>query len=264
MNLAVQSVGPEAGRIAVVLHGILGSAKNWRTMARKMSAAWPEWRFLLVDLRNHGESWRPDGAQSLSDVARDLEEITHRFGPPAALIGHSYGGKVAMQRACLAPIGLESVWILDSRLDAVGELPAHNEVRQVFETLALVPGPFESRAAAAAELEARGLAKPIIAWMGTNLMRAEDGVRWRFDLDGAARMLQDYLKIDLVPELGRTDVDVHLVRAVGSGRWADDVVAQLDEEERQGRLVQHRIESGHWIHVDAPGALIDAMSVTFA
>ena len=261
--LATHSVGSDDGKVAVILHGILGSAKNWRTFARRMAARWPEWRFILVDLRHHGGSWRPEGTQSLQEVAGDLEEITRQYGPPAALIGHSYGGKVALARAAQAPVGLESVWVLDSRLDAVGELAAHNEVRQVFEALGQVRGPFDARTQATDALVQRGLPTSVVAWMGTNITRSGDQYVWRFNLDGAADMLHDYLHVDLFPVLDTTEVDVHLVRATNSGRWAEETLAELGSRERAGQLVQHELDSGHWVHVEAPDALLGVLAATF-
>ena len=48
--------GADPTATAFVLHGILGSRRNWRGFVRKLAPRLPDWRFVLVDLRNHGDS----------------------------------------------------------------------------------------------------------------------------------------------------------------------------------------------------------------
>ena len=48
--------GGAPSRWMLVLHGILGSGGNFRTIARRLVAARPEYGFALVDLRHHGQS----------------------------------------------------------------------------------------------------------------------------------------------------------------------------------------------------------------
>ncbi|KAG2438466.1 hypothetical protein HXX76_005019 [Chlamydomonas incerta] len=97
-------------RTLFVLHGLLGCGRNWRSWAKRLvegaAAAAPEaggpWRALLVDLRCHGASARRPGinpphnmATAAEDVARLVyEQCGHQ--PPAAILGHSMGGKVAL------------------------------------------------------------------------------------------------------------------------------------------------------------------------
>lgn len=51
----------EPASTCYILHGLLGSMRNWVTFARVLESHWRDaprgpWRFVLADLRNHGES----------------------------------------------------------------------------------------------------------------------------------------------------------------------------------------------------------------
>src|SRR5262245_35290256 len=92
MNLHFEVVGE--GRPVVILHGLLGSADNWRSMSRRLGA---HYQVLAVDLRNHGRSSHSnilDYDVMVADVREFMERQELRR---IILLGYSMGGKVAMQ-----------------------------------------------------------------------------------------------------------------------------------------------------------------------
>ncbi|MCW1918619.1 alpha/beta fold hydrolase [Rhodobacter sp. KR11] len=83
----------------LIVHGLFGSARNWGAIARNLSGPRD---VVTVDQRNHGES--PRGAtQSYPDMAADLAQVIEALGAPVDLLGHSMGGKAAMQLALTRP-----------------------------------------------------------------------------------------------------------------------------------------------------------------
>ena len=98
--------------IGWILHGILGSGRNWRSFARALAKSRPDWGFVLPDLRNHGATGPLPGPHTLSACVADLDGLP----APDWVAGHSFGGKVAL--AWAAERGLDSdvrdVWVLDS------------------------------------------------------------------------------------------------------------------------------------------------------
>lgn len=62
---------------AVLLHGILGSRKNWGTFARRLAQEFPTWQFLLVDLRCHGDSTaiKKRGPHTVASAALDILKL---------------------------------------------------------------------------------------------------------------------------------------------------------------------------------------------
>src|ERR1051325_1563630 len=88
----------------LILHGLYGSLENWRSITRRFSE---NFRVLAIDLRNHGRS--PHGAEmSYPLMAGDLLELMESQKLASAnILGHSLGGKVAMQFALLHPAKVE-------------------------------------------------------------------------------------------------------------------------------------------------------------
>ena len=99
-----------AGRPLVILHGLYGSKRNWATIAGELAG---RFRVLCVDLRNHGTSpWheRHDYPALAADVAELIRTVA---GGPAAVLGHSMGGKAAMLLALTEPALVERLVVVD-------------------------------------------------------------------------------------------------------------------------------------------------------
>jgi esterase len=86
---------PGAHPPLLIVHGLFGSARNWGVIARRLA----EDRLVIaVDMRNHGDSpWQ--AAHRYPDLANDLAEVITAHGGRADVMGHSMGGKAAMQLA---------------------------------------------------------------------------------------------------------------------------------------------------------------------
>src|SRR5215475_12594562 len=94
MHLAFEVVGK--GDSLIILHGLLGSADNWRSMSRRLGA---HYQVFALDLRNHGRSPHND-ILDYDVMAADLREFVKQQAlRRIMLLGHSMGGKVAMQFA---------------------------------------------------------------------------------------------------------------------------------------------------------------------
>lgn len=83
----------------VIAHGLYGSGRNWGVIARRLA---DRREVVAVDMRNHGESPLAE-TQSYPDMAGDLAEVIAALGGPVDLLGHSMGGKAAMQLALTRP-----------------------------------------------------------------------------------------------------------------------------------------------------------------
>ncbi|KAL5227195.1 hypothetical protein ABZP36_015460 [Zizania latifolia] len=105
---------------AVLLHGILGSRKNWGSFAKRLAQEFPMWQFLLVDLRCHGDSAsiKKREPHTVASTALDvLKLIVQLRLTPRVLVGHSFGGKVALSMVEQAAKPLARpvrVWVLDA------------------------------------------------------------------------------------------------------------------------------------------------------
>lgn len=251
-------------RTAFVLHGILGSRGNWRGFARSLVAAHPQWRLVLVDLRGHGESHGAEAPHTVDACAADLARLARRLGHrPQAIVGHSFGGKVALCYARSHGAGLRAAWSLDSPPGA-HRIDGDHEVRRVIEAARALPMPVSRRDAVVAHFEAAGFSPMIGRWMTTNLHRVDGGFRWRFDLDVVDALLADYAALDLFPflEAPPPGMALHLVQAGRSDRWKGEMgrrVAALSA------VAVHRMpDAGHWVHIDDPDGLRALLEQTLA
>lgn len=261
---AVQAPGAEPERWLYFLHGIFGAGRNWRSVARRLVESRPAWGGVLVDLRMHGESSGFPPPHTLEACAEDLERLVRGRGrPAAAVLGHSFGGKVALAYAARHPEGLEQAWIVDST-PAAGR--REGSAVAMLEALRALPGPFASRQEAVEGLRARGFAEPVARWMATNLTEGdaeESGWRWGLDLDAMEALLEDFFRVDLwdVVEGTPPGVELHFVKAEGSKVLEEKAVARIERAGAEGGTVRlHRLPGGHWLNVDAPDELSRLLS----
>jgi pimeloyl-ACP methyl ester carboxylesterase len=108
--------GASSERSIAFLPGILGRGNNLRTIASRFVEARPQWTAWLVDLRGHGRSPKGTPNPSLEAAARDVVTLAASATPPLhAIVGHSFGGKVALEAARSgAMASLEHVVVIDS------------------------------------------------------------------------------------------------------------------------------------------------------
>jgi len=256
----VAAVGPRGLHTAVILHGIMGSRRNLASFARRMAAEHPSWQFLLVDLRCHGASAAtPAPAPHTLNAAADdvLRLLSSLKLFPHALIGHSFGGKVAMAMVHrfgqILPRPIQ-VWVLDT---VPGDVFADggDHPRDVINYVRALPMPLSSRTELVTALTGAGFTQAGAAWMTTNLTPMPDGrLRWAFDIAGIAEMYASYEATDLWPlvEAPPLGARIDFVRAERSAfRWSGPDEARI---EAAGARVHLLRDSGHWVHIDnAPG-----------
>jgi pimeloyl-ACP methyl ester carboxylesterase len=268
--LHFRTVGsPAAPKLAFVLHGALGSGQNFSRFSQKLAERRPDYRQVLVDLRHHGQSSGATPPNTLASCAEDLRVLAEHLGAqPSVLVGHSFGGKVSIEYARqaaerVAP-GLEQVWVLDA---VPGEQPdgeSNSEVAQVMAAVRAVPMPAQSRREVVNHLvSSAGLSSGLAEWMATNLKRDPSGYSWMFNLDGIAELMRDYFRVDLWPFLARarTGPEFELVVAERSDRWTPELRQRARALPAAAHVHYHELpSSGHWVHVDNPGALLDLMA----
>lgn len=266
-----------APKLALLLHGALGSGNNLRSLAIKLGKLRPEYRFCLVDLRHHGESQGAPAPNTLEACARDLSALIEQLGQePEVIAGHSFGGKTALMFAQLFPGRTRQIWVLDSNPGSQ-EPSSANEVIRVIQAVRSTTTPAVDRAHVVAELGAQGLSSGTSNWLATNLVRQTarqpEGFVWRFNLDAIYELMLDYFRVDLWPvlESRATSADFRVVVAEHSDRWAPenrarlqalvDTVPQPQISVRSGGTVALHIvpNAGHWLHVDNPAFLLELM-----
>ncbi len=248
-------------------HGIYGSGGNWRSIARKIIERRPEWGAILVDLRGHGRSEQGAPPHTIAACAGDLRACLEEEGGVDVVAGHSFGGKCVLAlRAEHYPT--QQTWVLDSTPSARPGMWARpdNDVRHVWDAMRELPKTWPKRDDFIAALIARGHSKTLAQWLAMSLHpNAEHGVTLALDLEAVQAMLLDYYAIDLwsAVEDERLPGDVHMVVAARSDTVSEADRARLAAEPPERRIHTHTITgAGHWLHLDAPAAVIELFATS--
>lgn len=249
-------------RFIFVLHGILGSGQNFRSLAQQMADARPDTALALVDLRFHGRSGPRPAPQTLEAAARDLVELEATLACPCAgVMGHSFGGKVATTYASQHAGSLRRLWVLDSPPGAREGGDGSESTLHILDLLEAAPRNWKTRRDFVAHLEAQGLSRAIGQWLGMNLARSETGFELGIDIPAIRELLDDYFRSDLWPALEETSIPVSLVLGDRSEVFSDAQRARAQQlAERCAHVTLRTVaDSGHWLHADNPDGTLQAV-----
>jgi pimeloyl-ACP methyl ester carboxylesterase len=255
LSTVTREGAPPPERWVLFLHGILGSGPNWRSFARRWVEARPGWGAALPDLRLHGASLGLPPPHTVQRAAEDLLQLP-LDGPVEAVVGHSFGGKVALAYVDRRRGELERAVLLDStpgpRLDHRGS----ESTLQVLDFMARVK-PVAARADFVAQAVAAGIAPGIAQWLAMNLERRGDALAVKLDLPAVRALLDDYFRLDLWEVLerppGRVRFDVVLGGRSGVFDAADRARLEALAAREPARVKLEVLpDAGHWVHVDDP------------
>ena len=99
------------GTPVVLLHGSASSGKQWRSLTDHLKG---RFRVVAPDLPGYGRSVAPKKApQTLADTAQSIAAVIDELGEPVHLVGHSFGGAVALKIATLWPEKVRSLTLIE-------------------------------------------------------------------------------------------------------------------------------------------------------
>jgi pimeloyl-ACP methyl ester carboxylesterase len=244
MKLHYRSMGD--GFPLIVLHGLLGSLDNWQPLGRHFAA---HFRVFAVDLRNHGQSPHHDDV-SYDAMAADLDEFmrTHEL-TRAHLLGHSMGGKVAMQFALRHPARVDKLVVVDVSPRAYP--PSHKGTLAAL--LALDLQKFQRREQLDVELAKSMDNTEVRHFLLKNVVRGDHGgFRWKANIRG---LWESYERLTVAVT---SETFCNRPTLFVRGEKSDYVPAADNDLIR--RLFP-RAEfcviagAGHWVHADQPEAV---------
>ena len=177
MNNGLHSLSSGEGPPVILLHGLFGQGSNLRGVARALES-----RFTVhcLDLPDHGRSpWLAHA--SLSSYAERVEDwmTTHDI-EAAHVLGHSLGGKVAMELALSRPERINKLVVADV---APVEYPGNHD-RIIEALLRVAVRPCGSRGEAQLILEESIDEPGVVGYLMMGLARVDDTYRWRFNVEG--------------------------------------------------------------------------------
>lgn len=229
------------GRPLVVLHGLFGT---WENLGASVRALAEHWDVIAPDLRNHGRSAHTQ-EHSYPLMAADLAELFDSLNiESVSLLGHSMGGKVAMEFALTYPKRVDKLIVVDI---APVEYPAHH--RDVFAGIAAIDlQSIKSRSEADQLLSQRVESPGVRAFLLKNLYREEGSFRWRANF---ATLEREYAQIAAAPASGRFTAPTLFIKGANSNYLLNEYQQAVTERFAN---VQLKIinDAGHWPHAEKP------------
>lgn len=237
------------GPPVVILHGLFGFSDNWQTVAKALADTH---LVITPDLRNHGRSPQAP-THSYPEMAEDLKAFLEAHWIfSTALIGHSMGGKVAMQFALDHPDMVEKLVVVDI---APGQ--ANDNHSAIFQALfQLDLHRIHSRQEADTLLASRIADPGIRQFLLKNITRQPGGsYTWKMNLPA---LWQAYPQILAGVSGEPFDKPTLFVRGSRSDYIKDEDFALIKTLFPQAGIVT--VEgAGHWVHADQPEALLQIL-----
>ncbi len=236
------------GAPLILLHGLFGAQENLGAIARQFHT---QWQVHALDLRNHGSSFHTETMDYPSMAGDVLAYMDEQGIDKACLLGHSMGGKVAMQIALQAPERVEKLIVAD--IAPVSYKAGHDAILEGMKQVDLTG--VRSRRDADKQLaefvEAAGVRQFLLMNLERmpNEKQSKDGplYRWRLNLEAIDAC---YAKLAAAPEAGTPYMGPVLFL-----KGADSAYIQEKHREEIDRLFPEAkvriIEgAGHWLHAE--------------
>lgn len=250
LDLAYDVTGD--GPPLVILHGLFGSARNWRGIAGGLGK---RYRVFSLDLRNHGDSpW--DADMSYEAMAGDVRAfIGSQDIAGAAVMGHSMGGKAAMALALESPELVGALIVVD-----VAPVTRPPELRAFTRAMAAVDlSQVARRADAERLLQAAIDDRRVRGFLVQNLVVRDGRAAWRLNLDVIDRGMEG---IGGFPDRllrRRYDGPTHFITGALSGYVRPEhreVILRLFPATTLSVIAG----AGHWVHADRPDSFLRAVT----
>lgn len=251
MKLSYQIFG--TGLPIVILHGLFGSADNWRSLAKKLAT---QAQVITVDLRNHGRSPH-SSQQTYAMMSNDLLQLLKRLNlKKVNIIGHSIGGKVAMDFSQRYPQWLAKLVVVD-----IAPRQYLDEHSAIFKALlALNLSLYSSRNQVDSVLKLVLPNKAVRQFLLMNLSLNSEQLSWRINLHALYNNYPQLLSA--VCENQCSLIPICFIRGGQSNyiRDEDEVLIKSCFPDAQFATIE---EAGHWVHADAPELFLSTITEFF-
>jgi len=231
------------GEPLILLHGLFGDGGNWQGLAAALT---DRFRVLVPDLRNHGRS--PHSPEmNFPVMAADVAGLLAAQGvTAAAFLGHSLGGKVAMQLALTRPGLVRKLIVADMAPRAYP--PLHLEILAALQALDV--GSFTSRTEIEAVLAGAVPSERLRRFLLKNLTRNTGGTfEWRMNVTALADNYPHLLAAVTGPQ---PYAGPALFLRGGRSEYVPTADEPLILELFPRAQIRTIANAGHWVHTDEP------------
>lgn len=235
----------------IILHGLFGTLDNWQTIARQLAN---DYSVFILDQRNHGRSPHTD-QHDYPSLAEDLRAFmeSHWMYDGAHIVGHSMGGKTAMQFALEHPDLVKKLVVVD--IAPKGYNGGHHEIFQAL--FDLHPEQIEDRKQADEFLAQRIAEEDVRQFLMKNLTRRkEGGYEFKMNLP----VLWEHYDNILAPVAGTPFEGPSLFVRGGRSKHVElPGDAALISTLFPNAVIETIERAGHWVHAEAPAELLQTV-----
>ena len=239
----------DVGEDIIIIHGLLGSLDNFQTIAKQLSETYRVW---LLDMRNHGRSFHSE-EMNYEVMVEDVHEFmkSHQLAH-AHLIGHSMGGKVAMNFALTYPELVNDLIIID-----IGPKKYEGDHQVILKTMKDISlNDFSERSEIEEKISEKIHSQKIVQLMMKNLGRDQNTFFWKPNVEV---ILKNYrLLMDTMPKHQIFNGKTVFIKGENSDYIELDELEDFRKyfSEAQMMIVPN---SGHWVHADQPEVFLQLL-----
>lgn len=236
------------GQPLLIVHGLFGMSDNWQALGKQFADFY---EVHLIDQRNHGRS--PHSAVFNYEVLVDdlVKYIKDHKLKNVLLMGHSLGGKTAMELAVQYPALVQKLIVVDISPKAY---PVHhNKIIEALQSIDL--SELKSRAEADRKLAEYIIDAGVRQFLLKSLYWVEKGqLTFRFNLESIAKQIK---------EVGKALAD--RLEYDGPCLFIDGDTSDYIVDEDEDLILEHFPEAdivtisnaGHWVHAEQPKRFFD-------
>jgi len=237
----------------IILHGFLGMSDNWQTIGKKISSC--GLKVHLLDLRNHGKSFWSDNF-NYKVISDDLKLYVDKNKiSDFSLIGHSMGGKSAIQFAYNYPSKVKKLIILDIINKTYDQNYLHLKILNLLESIDL--SIYNRRTEIEDYLFENLNDKILVSFLMKNVYRDSFN---KFKLKPNIKVLKKNYKNICCKINLYEDFNVETIFFKGE---KSNYINNIDIGEKFEKFNNYKIinipNAGHWIHIDNSDLFIEKL-----
>lgn len=232
------------GQAIVLIHGLFGSYENLGVIARALAG---QWQVVNLDMRNHGRSdWHDSMSYAL--MAEDVKDTLDHLGLEQVIVlGHSMGGKIAMEFALRYPERVNKLILAD--ISPVQNRPRHLEILSALDSIDL--NNLQSRQQADQQLALSITETGVRQFLLKSLYKEDDHFRWRFNIKA---LIANYPQLlEAPPSKGPYTGPTLFIKGAESDYLLPEhqsLIQQLFPHSKAKIIMG----TGHWLHAEKPVA----------
>ncbi len=239
------------GEPLLIIHGLFGSSRNWKTLAGRFAQ---QFEVLTLDLRNHGDSFHA-AQMGYQDMVQDVVQLMDVQDIACAhLVGHSMGGKVAMKLTHENPERIKRLVVAD-----VAPVTYRHHYDEIIDpVLALDLSALHNRREADEQLQQSIRDQRIRLFILQNLTFSNGVARWKLNWRAIRDNMAEITGYENITNW-RIETPSLFIRGEQSG-YIDEQGRALIEQHFSKVQFKTIENAGHWLHAEQPDVFFQMVS----